>query len=84
MPPLKLSKGGRKVARKGLVETWKQTPKFKVRAYNRCQHLWKATWLYEKVQMQDLLPQPCVEGVRSPGVTKAKLSKWFWVPCERR
>ncbi|MGI6603640.1 MAG: type Z 30S ribosomal protein S14 [Firmicutes bacterium] len=24
------------MARKGLVETWKRPPKFKVRAYNRC------------------------------------------------
>lgn len=59
------------MARKGLVETWKKTPKFKVRAYNRCHICGRPHAYMRKFKMCRICFRNLASKGEIPGVTKA-------------
>jgi small subunit ribosomal protein S14 len=59
------------VAKKALVEKAKRTPKFKVRAYNRCRCCGRPRAFIRKFQMCRICFRELASAGRIPGVTKA-------------
>lgn len=59
------------MARKGLVETWKRTPKYKVRSYNRCNICGRPHAYMRKFKMCRICFRTLASKGEIPGVTKA-------------
>jgi len=59
------------VAKKCLVLKQKMTPKFKVRAYTRCQHCGRARAVYKKFMLCRLCFRKSAHQGMIPGVIKA-------------
>jgi small subunit ribosomal protein S14 len=59
------------VAKKSLVEKWKRTPKFKVRAYNRCHRCGRPRAFLRKFGMCRICMRQLALCGELPGVVKA-------------
>lgn len=59
------------MARKALVEKSKRTPKYKVRAYNRCRSCGRPRAYIRKFQLCRICFRELASAGRIPGVTKA-------------
>ncbi len=59
------------MARKALVEKAKRTPKFEVRAYNRCRQCGRPRAYIRKFQLCRICFRELASAGRIPGVTKA-------------
>jgi small subunit ribosomal protein S14 len=59
------------MAKKALVEKSNRTPKFKVRAYTRCQRCGRARAVYRKFKLCRLCLRELAHAGEVPGITKA-------------
>ncbi len=59
------------MARKGLLEKWKRTPKFKVRAYTRCQRCGRPRAVFRKFGLCRICLRQLSHRGEIPGVVKA-------------
>jgi len=59
------------MAKKALIEKQKRTPKFKVRAYTRCQRCGRPRSVYRKFGLCRVFLREMVHAGEIPGVTKA-------------
>ena len=59
------------MAKKSLIEKWKRTPKFKVRAYTRCRRCGRARAVYKRYLLCRICFRELAHLGELPGVTKA-------------
>lgn len=59
------------MARKGLIEKWQKPPKFKVRAYTRCNRCGRARAVYRRFGLCRLCLREMAHAGEVPGVKKA-------------
>ena len=59
------------MAKKSIVEKWKRTPKFKVRAYNRCPLCGRPRAFFRRFRMCRLCLRDLARKGQIPGLTKA-------------
>ncbi|MCH8016560.1 MAG: type Z 30S ribosomal protein S14 [Acidobacteria bacterium] len=59
------------MAKKSLIAKQRKTPKFKVRAYSRCQRCGRARGVYRKFQLCRICFRELALSGHIPGVTKA-------------
>ena len=59
------------MAKKSIVEKWKREPKFKVRAYTRCQKCGRARAVYRKFGLCRVCVREMAHAGELPGVTKS-------------
>jgi len=59
------------VAKKALIEKWKRTPKFKVRAYNRCHRCGRSRAFLRQFGLCRLCFRELALQGKIPGVVKA-------------
>ncbi|MCH8016042.1 MAG: type Z 30S ribosomal protein S14 [Candidatus Binatia bacterium] len=59
------------MAKKSLIAKQRKTPKFKVRAYSRCQRCGRARGYYRKFQLCRICFRELALAGHIPGVTKA-------------
>ncbi|HAT49959.1 MAG: type Z 30S ribosomal protein S14 [Magnetococcales bacterium] len=59
------------MAKKSMVEKWKRTPKFAVRAYNRCARCGRSRGYYRKFSLCRLCLRSMALRGEVPGVVKA-------------
>jgi len=59
------------VAKKSKIEKWKRTPKFSVRAYNRCRRCGRARAFLRKFGLCRICFRELALEGKIPGVTKA-------------
>ena len=59
------------MAKKSIVEKWKRKPKFKVRAYTRCQKCGRPHSVYRKFGLCRICLREMAHAGELPGVTKS-------------
>jgi small subunit ribosomal protein S14 len=59
------------MAKKALIEKQKRTPRFKVRAYTRCQRCGRPRAVFRKFGLSRICLREMVHNGEIPGVTKA-------------
>ncbi len=59
------------MAKKGLIEKWKQPPKFRVRHHNRCRHCGRPRGYYRRFQLCRICFREFASRGEIPGVLKA-------------
>ncbi len=59
------------MAKTSLIEKWKRTPKFKVRAYNRCRACGRTNGYYRRFKLCRICFRELASRGEIPGVTKA-------------
>lgn len=59
------------MAKKGLIEKWKRTPKFRVRRYNRCGLCGRTNGYYRRFRLCRICFRELASRGEIPGVMKA-------------